>query len=267
MSALSSSEIGSLPGGRAALLIGHPGHELRVHHWLEVARPIVCVITDGSGHGTTGRLLSTERVVHAAGAMPGPVFGRLSDRQVYEMLVRVDVGAWLALAEELAHCLRDSAIDNVMSDAAEGFNPTHDLCRYVSDAAIARAARQSGRAISTFEFDLEAAPDAHTEAVGASSIRLELDDEALARKTEAALGYVEMRGEVEAMLARFGRQAFAAETFRPAQSGATRWEGGPAPAYERHGRSRIADGIYRTLITYEAHLRPVQTALRDWSLQ
>ena len=248
-------------------MIGHPGHELRVHHWLEVARPIVFVMTDGSGHGTTGRLHSTEAVVRATGATPGAVYGRLSDRQVYETLVRVDVGAWLALAEELASHLQHSAIDYVMSDAAEGFNPTHDLCRYVSDAAIARAARQAGRAIATFEFTLDAAPDAQDGAAGAPPIRLELDDEALARKTAAALGYVEMRSEVEAMLARFGRRAFAVETFRPAQSGAALWEGEAAPAYERHGRSRIADGFYRTLITYEAHLRPVQTALRHWSLQ
>ena len=32
-----------------ALVIGHPGHELLVHGWLEVARPIVFVFTDGSG--------------------------------------------------------------------------------------------------------------------------------------------------------------------------------------------------------------------------
>ena len=238
MSALASSSIDSLPGGQAALVIGHPGHELRVHYWLEVARPIVFVMTDGSGHGTTGRLRSTESVVHAAGATPGPVFGPLTDRQVYETLVRVDVGKWLALAEELVHHLRDSAIDYVMSDAAEGFKPTHDLCRYVSDAAIARAARQSGRVISTFEFDLDAAPDAQTEAGGAPSIQLALDDEALARKTAAALGYVEMRNEAEAMLARFGKRAFAVETFRPAQSGAALWEGDPAPGYERQGRSQ-----------------------------
>nr|MDP9120522.1 hypothetical protein [Acidobacteriota bacterium] len=31
------------PPQRAALVIGHPGHELRVHGWLERARPLVLV--------------------------------------------------------------------------------------------------------------------------------------------------------------------------------------------------------------------------------
>ena len=35
---------------RAVLVVAHPGHELRVHGWLELARPTVCILTDGSGH-------------------------------------------------------------------------------------------------------------------------------------------------------------------------------------------------------------------------
>ena len=34
---------------KAALIVAHPGHELRVHHWMELARPLVLVLTDGSG--------------------------------------------------------------------------------------------------------------------------------------------------------------------------------------------------------------------------
>ena len=31
------------------LFVAHPGHELCVHGWLEIARPKVFVLTDGSG--------------------------------------------------------------------------------------------------------------------------------------------------------------------------------------------------------------------------
>src|SRR4030095_641561 len=34
----------SLPDTRAALVSAHPGHELRVHGWLEIARPLVFVL-------------------------------------------------------------------------------------------------------------------------------------------------------------------------------------------------------------------------------
>ena len=33
---------------RVALIVGHPGHELRVHAWLGLARPVVSVLTDGT---------------------------------------------------------------------------------------------------------------------------------------------------------------------------------------------------------------------------
>jgi hypothetical protein len=54
----------------AALVVAHPGHELRVHHWLELTRPFVIVLTDGSGHSGQSRLASTTRVLAAAGARP-----------------------------------------------------------------------------------------------------------------------------------------------------------------------------------------------------
>lgn len=37
----------TISSGRAALVVAHPGHELRVYGWLEQARPRVFVLTDG----------------------------------------------------------------------------------------------------------------------------------------------------------------------------------------------------------------------------
>ena len=247
-----------LPGARAALVIGHPGHELRVYRWLELAKPVVFVLTDGSGHGSTGRLESTRRVLRKAGATAGPIFGRLTDREVYDTLVRGDVRPWFTLVTELAEAFRRLEIDYVVADAAEAFNPTHDLCRYLTDAAAARASYDLGRRIDRFEFDLDAAPDARRDDI---ALRIGLDDEALDRKIQAGLGYEEMRGEVDAMLARFGGRAFAEEAFGPADSGSRDWSAEAIPGYERHGRNRVDAGIYQTLITFEDHLAPVQRAL------
>ena len=240
-------------------MAGHAGHELRVHHWLEQVRPVVYVLTDGSGHGDAGRLASTSRTLARAGATPGSIFGRLTDRQVYDLLVRREVGFWGTLAIELAEALQRHEVDYLVADAAEGFNPTHDLCRYITDAAAARLARQTGGSLPVYEFDLDAAPDA--DAATAVAFRLDLDEAALERKVSAGLGYAEMRGEVEHLLARFGRAAFAVEAFRPATSGRVRWTPDRPAEYERHGRERVARGIYQTLITYEDHLAPVQAAL------
>ena len=250
---------GPPPQGTGAFVAGHPGHELRVHYWLERTRPVVFVLTDGSGHGLAGRIGSTSRVLQAAGATPGSIYGRLADRDVYEALVRRDTSLWIAFAIELSDALLRERVAYLVADAAEGFNPTHDLCRYITDAAAARVTKLTGLVLPRYEFDLDAAADA--DADEAIAFRLALDQPALERKLSAGLGYPEMRDEVEQLLRRFGREAFAVEAFRPATSGQVRWTGERAAAYERYGRDRIARGFYQTLITYETHLAPVQDAL------
>ena len=72
---------GVLPDGNAALIIGHPGHELRIHHWLESARPLTFVLTDGSGRGLESRLPSTRLVLERAGAKPASIFGPWTDAE------------------------------------------------------------------------------------------------------------------------------------------------------------------------------------------
>jgi hypothetical protein len=49
--------------GESALIIAHPGHEIRVHGWLERAKPVVYVLTDGSGRSGQSRLASTARLL------------------------------------------------------------------------------------------------------------------------------------------------------------------------------------------------------------
>ena len=60
---------------RTILFIAHPGHELRVHGWLEAMAPEVWILTDGSGHSGRSRIDSTTRVLEPTGAVPGPVYG------------------------------------------------------------------------------------------------------------------------------------------------------------------------------------------------
>lgn len=245
-----------LPPGPTVLVIGHPGHELRVHHWLEIVRPEVLVLTDGSGHHPTGRLASTERILRSAGAVPGPVFGYLADRDVYDALIRGDMQPWFDLMDRLAERFVTTGVRCVVADAAEGFNPTHDLCRYVVDAAVTRATLL-GADIRALEFDLDASPE---NAEGGPGVRLDLTPDALARKMAAARSYVELEDEVDAALDRYGEAAFAAETLRDAHSGRRQWSALSPPYYECVGRQRVSRGTYATVITH-AHLALVQQGL------
>src|SRR4051794_24140970 len=82
---------------RPALVIGHPGHELRVFGWLSQHRPLVYVITDGSGQRGVSRLQSTESVLRAAGSKPAEIFGHIADRRIYRAILDADSAFFIAI--------------------------------------------------------------------------------------------------------------------------------------------------------------------------
>ncbi|HEX2093322.1 MAG TPA: hypothetical protein VHG28_13020 [Longimicrobiaceae bacterium] len=249
-----------------ALVVAHPGHELRVHAWMEMARPMVCVLTDGSGSTGEGRLESTSRVLERTEARRGPVYGRMSDREVYAAIMDHDLRLFCDLADELCAALLGHGADCVVGDAVEGYNPSHDVCRLVINAAVRMASRVQGAPLPNYDFVLVGAPDECPEALRDATFRLSLDDDALSRKLEAARGYPEMAGEVEAALARFGVTPFRLECLRPVDiEDRTGWTAEEPPFYERHGEKRVAAGVYDRVLRFREHVLPVAEALWDHS--
>src|SRR5215831_10826926 len=130
------SDLAGASDSAVALVVAHPGHELRVHRWMELTRPLVCVLTDGSGSHGVSRVASTLRVVRQAGAAMGPWQGRVPDAEVYQWLLAGAHGCFRNLVGELADILWSHGIRRVVADAAEGFNPAHDVCRIIVNAAL-----------------------------------------------------------------------------------------------------------------------------------
>jgi hypothetical protein len=246
--------------GKAALIIGHPGHELRIHHWLETARPLTFVLTDGSGRGEQSRLSSTKTVLRKAGAEAGPIFGRWTDAQAYEILLSGNLVALADVTRETADALVANNIEAVVADAMEGFNPTHDLCRYITNAAILTAERTSGRKIADFDFVLAAPPDTAPAPILPRCVRLQLDESALTRKRIAAQNYPELKEEIDAAIAKFGLEMFATELLRPVTTDLSA-EGNGQPFYEIHGEERVKQGHYEEVIRRRQHVLPLMQAL------
>jgi hypothetical protein len=243
-----------------AVVVAHPGHELIVYHWIEKHHPIYCCLTDGSGGGATSRLSSTTRLLNNVGASIGPIYGRYPDTQVYRLLLDRRVDVFVALAIELAAALEDARVECVAGDAIEGFNPVHDVCRLIVDGAVELVRRRTGREVCNYDFLLDGPP----EAPRPGSIVVRLDEAALERKLAAARAYPEMRAEVDAVLGRYGKQAFAMECLRPAATNvhASRFEQ-ELPDYERYGARRVMEGRYSKIIRYRDHVHPVAMAIED----
>jgi hypothetical protein len=256
-----------MPAGPALLVVGHPGHELRVHGWLSDARPLTLVLTDGSGHGGTPRLSSTTDLLGRAGAAIGPVFGKFSDALMYQTLLKRHTSVLVDLAVEISEVIIRNRITVVAGDDAEGYNPTHDVCRMLIDAAIELAQASSDASIANLAFALMDHPDKARATGGSRSSQIVLGDESLARKISAALDYAELAGEVRHARQTWGDEAFRMETFRHVAPGELWTPMGEAPFYENYGSERVKAGAYAEVIRYDQHIRPLADALAARALR
>jgi hypothetical protein len=257
----------TLTTGPALLVVGHPGHELMVHGWLEAARPMVMVLTDGSGHTGVSRLPSTAALISRAGATAGPIFGRFSDAGIYRTLLDHRTPVVLDLVDELARVIVEHHISVVAGDDAEGFNPTHDVCRLIIDAAVRLARARAGRSILNTAFVLMDATGAVKRDSYTTVSALTLSREALERKMAAARNYPEMAAEVSSARARWGDEYFGVESFRHVRDGEVWSPADEPPYYERYGRKRVEEGAYPEVIRYDEHIRPLADLLHARSLR
>ena len=255
----------AVPGSQAALAVAHPGHELRVHGWLERARPTVFVLTDGSGRSGQSRLGSTTHVLARAGAEPGSIYGLLTDRALYAAILNGDVNLFFGLVDQLADALRRKRVEYVVGDAAEGRILAHDVWRLVINAAVGIVNRAQNNQVSNYDYLVVSRPDDCSNAPPATLICIRLNDEAFARKLGAARGYPEVADEAEETLKEMEIEAFRVEWLRLVDG----WDECQAPTheppeYERHGEQRVAAGHYERVIRYREHVLPLAEALRRY---
>ena len=247
---------------KAALIVAHPGHELRVHHWMELARPLVLVLTDGSGRTAQSRLSSTTRILRATGARAGSVYGRFKDAEIYAAILHGGQEALTGVMREVARILEGEGIGYVAHDAVEGYNPSHDLCAHLAGAAALLAGKMQHREVRRFDFLLTGPPDECPAQSQAGAIRVALDDAALARKFTAAETYPELKMAVDAAIGKFGASSFATEWLRPVTETAVDLsDAGAIPFYESHGAARRAGGHYADVIRRREHVLPLARSL------
>ena len=236
---------------RAVLLVAHPCHELLLHGWLSRSRPAVCVLTDGGGRiGHTRNLLRSLRLAE------GPIFGQITDGDVYAALLRGDLAFLTSAVTALADFLVAAGADAIVTDAAEGYNPVHDLCAAIGGAAC-DLARCAGANVSHYEYAVVDGPDS------LAGEGIELDDEEFGAKMRAVRAMAPALADIEQMLAHFGQEAFRRETLHHVGDWtADRFNG--KPRYEQFGEQRVAAGTYAHVIRHRQHMVPLRDALRQW---
>jgi hypothetical protein len=233
----------------AALLIAHPGHELRILGWLETARPIVFITTDGSGATGVPRISKSAEVLRTAGCIAGSAFGRFTDVNVYDFILHCDVEPLVCMTREIAMSLADAGVEYAIGDAVEFYNPVHDLSRVILSLAIEYARQLTHRAIRQFEFAVVNSPGKR----GANDIVVNLDEAALRRKIDVALHYDELEAQAAEDIRRNGLDAFRTERLHFLERGAAPLEPSATPFYEERGEEQVSRGRYAEVLRYRPH--------------
>lgn len=226
---------------RPFLLLSHPGHELRLFHWMEQASPMVACLTDGSGGSAVARTDYSDQCVRSAGAVYYPLAGTRSDRAWYQAILRRDSAPFLDAVAAVVACRPNL----VVSDAVDGYNPMHDLCAAVGAAAAARlgVAHLVSRAITGGTEEI-----AH---------KIGLDPDAIGRKLAAVAAYGPVAEEVRRIL-KVEESALSVECLRRP---VFMWPEHHTPDWEETGRARVGDRRYGEAIEYARHVRPIAWAV------
>ena len=249
---------------RPALVVAHPGHELHAFGWVSALRPVCFVLTDGARRGGAARLSATASFLDACGARRGSWFGSLSDDAVYRAILDHDATVFCALADRLADTLIADEIDHLVSDAVEYFNPAHDICCYIADAAAMIASRRARREIPVFRLLL--AEDTLGRSDEKPALQFRLGEELFAAKLKTAASYRALEEEVAVALDHLGTEYFREERFYLPPAGKTAHAPAQKPYYERFGESRVVSGQFQTVIRHADHVRAIENALRTYGM-
>lgn len=246
---------------RSALVIAHPGHELRLSAWSRRERPDLIVVAKGArSRLDEGRMAASRALAAETGAQPREPFGAFHDVTLYQWIMAGQVEPFLTLAETLAKAFVARGVGLVVTDGWQNYNPVHDLTHLMARTAAAIAEARLGRPLACLDYPVVLGANAHAEP-GPEVRRIALAAREAAWKRGLIARFPDISDDVAALVEAVGADAIEVETLhQPPPLEALIPSG--APWYESHGRSRVAAGVYDQALTW-AHMRPVVAALAD----
>lgn len=200
----------SLPSGNWALSIAHPGHELRMHGFLEMARPYTFILTDNSEEKGQDLMWDTIKVIDRAtkqgmslnpAQLKNPDLRKalkvslkesaekkehIKDSQIQYDLVNRHIDFFRYYVDFMVENLIKYDITHLACDASEDYHPVHEIVRMIAELAVTRMKNVEGKDIALYDFALSRPYD---ESLTEDCVKMELDEDMLDRKLKALVNY------------------------------------------------------------------------------
>lgn len=259
-----STDVGArLWRGKAAFVIAHPGHELRLATWIARTGPLVFILAKGARSGRSeARMEASRQLAAVLGATPSEQFGVAFDSEIYSWIMNQDVETFSCLADNLREAFTANRIEHVVTDAWQNYNPVHDLTHALARVAAAEATADTGRRIDVLDYPVVMGPMAHAP-LGPQRGEVEQSASDLAIKTALIDQYPDIAEDVGLLDAAVGREAVERETLHDLLDlGTLRGALEEAPWYERYGEERVQAGVYSQVLRW-SHMAPIVAMLSD----
>lgn len=260
--ALDISALLQSANAQAALVIAHPAHEMRVHHWLTIARPVTYILTSGSRSGDDRtRLDASAQIIIGAGARYVDGWGAIQDKNLYRQILEGDAAHFLSLTQALADDLVAREVSIVVTDSWQQYNVAHDLTHVIARHAATIAALRMGRDLPVVDYPVIPYRLVPNAVKGKTVLDIRLSEQDAAAKDAAVRTIPLISHEVAEIVAAEGADAFSTEQFNlplPLQDLVPGREG--QPYYEEFGEQRVRSGIYMDVIR-ASHMSRLTRAL------
>ena len=248
---------------RPFLILAHPGHELRILGWVQREKPHVALFTDGSGSSQKPRIQRSVDILESMGCTLSSIRGLYSDKELYERVKEADFTFFEKLCSALFQELSSLGSTEVVSDMREGYSPSHDLAQAVAQVVVNRAQERSTQKFRHRTFPLTGAPGSSPDGKTALET-LELSRNEFEFKLQTARRYTELAQEVAVLEKNGSLEIFRSECFFQVDEDILCDQYlSEEPYYESYGRAQVEKGVYKDLLTYENHIRPILIALQQ----
>lgn len=238
------------------LILAHPGHELRVWGWVRRLKPHVAILTDGSGSAQAPRIERSVKNLEAMGCTLSRCRGLYSDQEVYRKIKDGDFAFFDQIASWLVEDRNQTEGTIVVSDMREGYSPTHDLAQALAQTAI-KLSTEGSEATTHLTFPLTGLPGSTPDG-RSPSVTLDLSDAEFEEKVRTARDYEELAQEVDLLERQGILNSFKTELLFPGDKDILSDEFlEQKPYYETYGEAQVEKGVYKDLLTYSDHLRPL----------
>jgi hypothetical protein len=240
-------------------LFAHPGHELAILHTLSQLKPIIHILTNGGGRHNRSRISYTDKVIDQIGAVRGEILGRLSDLEAYNLFKDQLTDQIIDLAEEVISYFSRHQKVCIISDAFEGYNPTHDLVATISQQTVYQL-REMGREVIHLSFSpiladkKDLAPTNYNR--GATLAKNPIHCQQLDKKIRIVEDYTPLQPEIESLFVNFDHNY---ETLLWHQDNheidypSIDWH----PFWEKYSQDKVRQGHYAESLNYKDNFFPI----------